>query len=676
MKKAPLILFLYCMMAIPHTWADPSSIISVKVEIDSNAPKTQAVYDNLWHNADFTIDLIVSDSESGIDDTYYRINDGLVQSVKIAGYPVISTEGAGNMLEYWSIDKIGNEELPHNILTEIKLDKTAPSIKITNPNDETCYSSGPITITGTVSDILSGIKGAEIKVGDTPYNISIQVDGSFTVSDIDIVGGPNSITAIAQDEAGNEDRSGVTVFLGWLLHLKVPYYNKSQDYYSAAASCQSVLNYIRDGLSGALTQDEIYSYGHTHNHAENTSILEMDPNAVDYALGHFDPYDISDPAGQGDAYKAYNFDVEVFENSEFNKYLRDIVHWMAYPVTIDKWWLDGELVMHPNVPIVAPACGTYNHWIVINGASASQNPVPEPHTRPWYTPDFTVYGLWLTDPASEGIGKDIYVAASTAQTTYLLPVVSSDRYNDKYLHVAEPPEILSEADVAVAEPNVNKQTLKLIEIIKEINSNQQVDLSTYEGIVENAKKHIYDAALVVDLKNSGKNADIACSSSAELLNSVFNSNQTPIGLDWTKIIDSSVLTDEDFKKAFDGSQARTFIGIRRADKENSFYYLIPFDKYVNGQFLTYAAITIDSETGSFEEASWVKTPTRFVQIGKNKARELLLLKYPDMSDRKLDFELIWQPGAISDSPFYPYWKILSGSRVYFVTQNSEVLEGT
>jgi hypothetical protein len=676
MKKVFLILFFYCLMAITHVWADSTSIISVKVEIDSTAPKTQAVYDNLWHNADFAINLNASDSESGVADTYYKINDGLVQHVKVAGYPLISAEGADNTLEYWSVDKAGNEEQPHNILTAIKLDETAPSIKITNPADETCYNTGPITITGTVSDLLSGIKNAEIKVGDTVYNVSIQADGSFSVSGIDISGGPNSITTIAQDEAGNEGRGGITVFLGWLLHLKIPYYNKSQDHYSGAACCQSVLNYIRDGLSGALTQDEIYNYGHAHNYTGNTSVIEMDPNAVDYALGHFDPYDISDPAGQGDAYKAYNFDIEVFENSEFNKYLRDIVHWMAYPVTIDKWWLDGELAAHPNVPVVAPACGTYNHWIVINGASASQNPVPEPHTRPWYTPDFTVYGLWLTDPASGGIGKDIYVAAQAAQTTYLLPVVSSDRYNGKYLHVAEPPEILSEADVSVAQPNVNDQTIKLIEIIKAINSSPQTDLSPYEARVENAKRHIYDAAIVVNLKNSRKNTDTDCSSSAELLNSVFNSNRTPVGLDWAKIIDPSVLTDEDFKKAFDGSQARTFIRIRRTDKENSFYYLIPFDKYVNGQFLTYAAITIDSETGSFEEASWVQNPTRFVQIGKDKARELLLSNYPDLFDKKLDFELIWQPGAISNSPFYPYWKILSGNRVYFVMQNSEVLEVT
>ena len=517
------------------------------------------------------------------------------------------------------------------ISVKVAIESAAPVVKITSPADEDCYSSSPITVSGTVTGALSEIKSFEVTSGSNSYNAVIQPDGSFSVSGVEITGGPNNITATAQDVAGNDGSSSVTVFLGWLLHMKVPYYTKTQDYYSGAASCQVVLNYIRDGLADPLAQDEIYSYGHPYNYSENASIQEMDPSAIQYALGHFDPYDISDPTGHGDMYRAYNFDVDVFESTEFNKYLRDIVHWMAYPVTIDKWWLDGALTAHPNVPVAVPSGGKYGHWIIVNGASASQNPVPDPHTNPWYTPDFTVYGLWLTDPAADGIGKDIYVTAQAAQSTYLLPLVSTDRYNGKYLHVAEPPEVASEADVSVAQPNINGQTLKLINMINGANTG--------------------DASAAINLKKG----------------------QVPAGFDWTKIIDQAVLTDADCKNAFDGSQAMAFIKIRRADKDNSFYYLIPFAKCIDGQFLTYAAITIDSVTGSFEEASWVQTPTRFIQIGKKQAGALALSKYPDLSGQKLSLELIWQPGDISSSPFYPYWKISSGNRVYFVTQKGEIL---
>ncbi|MCX5713241.1 MAG: hypothetical protein NT033_00165, partial [Candidatus Omnitrophica bacterium] len=132
MKKAFLILLLYGTMAITHAWADSSSIISVNVEIDSTAPKTRADYDNLWHNSDFVIDLTAADTQSGAADIYYKINVGVVRSVKAAGQPLVSVEGSNNTLEYWSVDKAGNEELPHNLLAAIKLDKTAPLVDIIN----------------------------------------------------------------------------------------------------------------------------------------------------------------------------------------------------------------------------------------------------------------------------------------------------------------------------------------------------------------------------------------------------------------------------------------------------------------------------------------------------------------------------------------------------------------
>ncbi|MCX5713243.1 MAG: hypothetical protein NT033_00175, partial [Candidatus Omnitrophica bacterium] len=93
-----------------------------------------------------------------------------------------------------------------------------------------------------------------------------------------------------------------------------------------------------------------------------------------------------------------------------------------------------------------------------------------------------------------------------------------------------------------------------------------------------------------------------------------------------------------------------------------------------GQFLTYAAIIIDSEDGSFRDASWVEAPARYVQVGRNEARDILLQKYPDLKDKRLYSELIWEPGDISSSPFYPYWKIIACGRGYLVTQNKDIVE--
>ncbi len=93
---------------------------------ESTPPTTTDNYDGLWHAADFAITLDANDTISGVAETYYRINEGVTYNISANGQPFITTESANNTLEYWSIDNLANEELPHNMLLEIKLDKTPP----------------------------------------------------------------------------------------------------------------------------------------------------------------------------------------------------------------------------------------------------------------------------------------------------------------------------------------------------------------------------------------------------------------------------------------------------------------------------------------------------------------------------------------------------------------------
>ncbi len=350
---------------------------------------------------------------------------------------------------------------------------------------------------------------------------------------------------------------------------------------------------------------------------------------------------------------------------------------MAFPVTIDPWWISTVLTEHPNTPPAVPAYGSYGHWIVVNGAATSENPAPEPHVNPWYTPDFTVYGLWLTDPASGGIGQDLYVTAQSAQDTYLLPLVSSDQHNGYYLQVAEPPEETSDGQVDMAEPVVNEETIKVIEIAREMAKEEEAQLSSFEKRINSAKRHIYDAALVVNLENDANNCKenaLLANSADDLLASVFKfGEKPPIELNWKDVVDPSLLTDEDFRGAFDGSQAREFVKVRRADMADSYYYLIPFDKYVDGRFLTYAAVIVDAADGSFKEASWVEEPTRFIQVNKDEAIRLAESLDPLMHGAAIESELIWEPGSVSQSPFYPYWLLTSGDSAYYVTQEGGVI---
>jgi hypothetical protein len=135
-------------------------VISYFVSLDTTPPTTTHNYDGLWHTSDITIVLKGSDDLSGVAETFYRINSGPVKRVSVDGQPVISTEGANNTLEYWSVDNAGNEE-PHKLLTGIKLDKTPPTGSITINSGNKYTNTTKVILMLSSHDATSGV--AEIR---------------------------------------------------------------------------------------------------------------------------------------------------------------------------------------------------------------------------------------------------------------------------------------------------------------------------------------------------------------------------------------------------------------------------------------------------------------------------------------------------------------------------------
>jgi len=140
-----------------------STIKSATVMVDSTPPTTLDDYDGLWHTTDFTITLTATDNVSGVAETCYKINDGPSKTVSADGHPLITTEGANNTLEYWSVDKAGNEELPHKILTGIKLDKTYPTIETPSRiPDGDVLPNQLVKVSVNVRDALSQVKNVTL----------------------------------------------------------------------------------------------------------------------------------------------------------------------------------------------------------------------------------------------------------------------------------------------------------------------------------------------------------------------------------------------------------------------------------------------------------------------------------------------------------------------------------
>jgi parallel beta-helix repeat protein len=130
------------------------SIIGERVDIIP--PLTSHNYDGQWHISDFTVTLNATD-DSGVNETYYRVNGGILRSTTASGQPLIDTEGANNAIEFWSVDNCDNEELPHNMLTQIKLDKSTPTGGLQINKGATYSNSNIVNLQLSAVDAFSGV---------------------------------------------------------------------------------------------------------------------------------------------------------------------------------------------------------------------------------------------------------------------------------------------------------------------------------------------------------------------------------------------------------------------------------------------------------------------------------------------------------------------------------------
>jgi hypothetical protein len=153
------------------------------VKIDVNAPITQASVSgtagtNDWYRSAVQVSLSAADNGSGVQNSYYRIDGGVVQTY--AGTFSLSAVGQ-HTVEYWSVDNVNHTEVTH--LLVIKIDTTAPVVTATVNPSTASKSPRPVTvtITGSVTDGLSGVSSASYTVIDE-YGVT-QPSGSVTLSE-------------------------------------------------------------------------------------------------------------------------------------------------------------------------------------------------------------------------------------------------------------------------------------------------------------------------------------------------------------------------------------------------------------------------------------------------------------------------------------------------------------
>jgi len=187
---------------VGHLGTEPAHY---RVKIDKTPPITiDDFVDEEWHNEDIAINLTAFDISSGVANTYYRINEEDIKDVAVDGQPVITTEGADNTLEYWSVDNAGNGEV-HYKITGIKLDNTAPVVEIISPAGGDVYIAKKdiITIDFRVSDNLDPSPKVTSYLKDVEEETIVNVVNGQKMDLLSIDDGFWTFTVEAKDWVGN-----------------------------------------------------------------------------------------------------------------------------------------------------------------------------------------------------------------------------------------------------------------------------------------------------------------------------------------------------------------------------------------------------------------------------------------------------------------------------------------
>jgi hypothetical protein len=144
--------------------------------------------------------------------------DNSADTVTVNGIAAFPTNGAfsvqvplnegANTLTALASNAGGNQATAS---VNVTLDTTPPHLTIDSPADKSVTTNATVTVTGTVNDIVVGTvndQNAAVTVNGTAAQVA---NRTYAVPNILLALGPNTIQAIARDQAGNSTTSTITV---------------------------------------------------------------------------------------------------------------------------------------------------------------------------------------------------------------------------------------------------------------------------------------------------------------------------------------------------------------------------------------------------------------------------------------------------------------------------------
>ena len=205
--------------------------IKLDIKPDETPPVTECKISGKMGNEGYyvgpvTVELTATDDLSGVWQTWYRVDGG---EWKLYEGRFQVTADCDHLVEYYSIDKVGNVEDVKSC-PEFKIDATPPTVSIVTPEEGYIYVMGRqlfrnplggtiiiggITFEASASDAKSGVSYVHFEVNGFAYD---DMSSPYAVywHKFDLLPHKYTLTVTAYDIAGNKGADATTSFLHWL----------------------------------------------------------------------------------------------------------------------------------------------------------------------------------------------------------------------------------------------------------------------------------------------------------------------------------------------------------------------------------------------------------------------------------------------------------------------------
>jgi peptidoglycan/xylan/chitin deacetylase (PgdA/CDA1 family)/N-acetyl-beta-hexosaminidase len=178
------------------------------IRIDTTAPVSSiscngSTCSTGWYNASVTVALSASDGQSGVAVIRYT-TDGSDPTSASPAYIGAFVVSAVTTVKYRAWDNAGNIEATKS--QAIRIDTTAPTVAITSPANGSTVT-GTVKLTANASDSGSGIAQVRFYVDGALIGTKSGAPFTVTWNTKKVSGGQHTLSAVAQDAAGNTQAS-------------------------------------------------------------------------------------------------------------------------------------------------------------------------------------------------------------------------------------------------------------------------------------------------------------------------------------------------------------------------------------------------------------------------------------------------------------------------------------